>query len=426
MEKQIIKQTLLDQKEELLNTEKKGKILERHNIKSYKEQLNSALIKVIIGIRRCGKSTLAFQLLKDKNFAYANFDDERLASLNIDDLNKVLEVLYEIYGKFDFILLDEIQNIPGWELFTNRLQRQGLNVIITGSNAKLLSKELATHLTGRHLSIDLFPFSFKEFLTYNNIPHNPLSTREIGTIKNYLNNYIENGGFPETLKETTPKKEYLQTLYSTIITKDVILRHKIKFSATLKNIASYLLTVHSSLVSFNKIKNIFSIKSVHTSLNYVSFLEEAYLFFFLRRLTSKHKESLIANRKVYCIDTGLINALGFKTSKDIGKLYENIVAVELIRRKSMLNSEVYYWQDYQQNEVDFVIKKSLHIEQLIQVCYDSNIYKTKNREITALLKASKELNCDNLLIITYDKDKEEIVEDKKIIYIPLWKWLIEE
>ncbi len=426
MEKRDLKQVIIDQKDELKNLVEREKIIDREFLTIYKRNISSDIIKVITGIRRCGKSIFSYQLLKDKDFAYINFDDERLVTLETKDLNNILEIFYEVYGEFKFILLDEVQNIYGWELFVNRLKRQGFNLIITGSNAKLLSKELATHLTGRHIALELFPFSFREFLDYHGVSVKSfLSTRDIGLIKRKFNEYIKTGGFPETLKRDMVPETYLQALYSTIINKDVVLRHRIKFIKTLKDISHYLITNHSNFMSFNKIKNIFNLKSTHTALNYVSFLEESYLFFFLKRLSFKQKESLIANRKAYCIDTGLINALSFKSSRDVGKLYENVVAIELLRKKALENIDIYYWQDIYKYEVDFVIKHGLKVMQLIQVCYDIEDYDTKKREIKALLRASKELKCKNLLVITEDKEGEEIIENKKIKYTPLWMWLLE-
>lgn len=427
MKLQDIKQIIIDQKKELESSMKRERIIERDVLEDYKKHIQYNLVKVIQGIRRCGKSTISYQLLKDKNFAYINFDDERLASLETEDLNKVLESFYEVYGKFKFILLDEVQNVNGWELFVNRLKRQGFNVVLTGSNAKLLSKELATHLTGRHIPLELFPFSFREFLKYYDLKFDIklLTTKDKGLIKNKFNEYVQKGGFPEILKEDIIVESYLRSLYSTIINKDVILRNKIRYIKTLKDIANYLISNCSCQISFNKIKNIFNLRSVHTVLNYVSYLEEVYLFFFLKRLSYKYKESLIANRKNYVIDVGLINALSIKFSQNKGKIYENIVAIELLRKKSLKGLDIYYWQDIYKNEVDFVIKQGLKIKELIQVCCDIDDIKTEKREVKALLKVSKEIKCKNLLVITEDQEAEKKVEGKKIRFIPLWKWLLE-
>ncbi len=422
----LIQQVVLDQKEELEHLSNRDKFVERSLLKTYQKQADSDIIKVITGIRRCGKSVFAHQLFRNKHVAYLNFDDERLFSLEAEDLNAILEAFYEVYGEFQYIIFDEIQNIPQWELFVNRLHRQGFNIIVTGSNAKLLGRDLATHLTGRHISLELFPFSFEEYLKYYGIKvKEHLSTRETALIKRKFNDYLTYGGFPETLKETMDAKSYLRSLYSTLITRDVVLRHKIKYVKTIMDIAHYLITHHSGYISFNKIKNIFNLKSIHTALNYTLFLEEAYLFFFVRRLTNKYKESLLANRKCYCIDPGMIHSLSFKTSADKGKIYENIVALELWRRKYQDDTEFYYWQDIYKHEVDFVIRAGTKIKQLIQVCYHIDSPDTKKRELDALLSASKEFKCGNLLVITEHTETEEIVNKKKIQYIPLWKWLLQ-
>ncbi len=427
MDRNILRQIIIDQREEQDVILKNEKIIERELLSVQKETLDSGIIKVISGIRRCGKSTFAHLLLKNKQFAYLNLDDERLIALKTNDLNKILEIFYEIYGQPQYILLDEIQNIPGWELFTNRLKRQGFNVIITGSNANLLSKELATHLTGRHIAVELFPFSFREYLDYQGIPFNsPLSTRERALIKRELSTYIETGGFPETLKKNIMPKIYLRALYSTIIEKDIVIRHGIRLVKTFKDIANYLLSNHSNLMSFNKLKNIYNLKSIHTAKDYASYLEESYLFFFLKKMAFKQGESHVAPRKTYCIDTGLINALSLKFSPEWGKIYENIVAVELLRRTSIQEANLYYWQGPNKNEVDFVVKKGLPVNQLIQVCYDSSHFDTRKREIRSLMSASRMLGCRDLLIITDNEEGTEKIKDRKIRFIPLWKWLLEK
>jgi len=424
MENNDLKAIIIDQKEEL-NIRKK--VIEREFLENYKKYLKTGLIKVVFGIRRCGKSTLCSQLLSGEKFAYANFDDERLSSLKTEDLNRVLEIFYEIYPDFKYIFLDEVQNIYGWELFVNRLHRNGLNVVVTGSNAKLLNQELTTHLTGRHFALEMFPFSFREFLRYYDVNYDLklLSTQDKGIIKNRFNEYIKAGGFPELLNNEVLPNLYLRYLYSDIIEKDVILRKKIKYIRTMKDIATYLLSNCSNPVSYNKIKNIFSLKSIHTAINYLSYLEESYLFFFLRRISYKNKESIVSNRKVYVVDSGIISALGSGFSQNLGKIYENIVAIELLRRKTSALSELFYWQDYQKKEVDFVVKEGHTVIKLIQVSYDLSKEDTRKREISNLIKASQEFNCNDLSIITADIEDEETIGNKKIKCIPLWKWLLE-
>ena len=426
MEKSKLKKAIIDQKEEIESLSSRTKIIERSCFEKYKAYAESTQVKVIMGIRRSGKSILSYQLLKDKPFAYINFDDENFANLTAEDLNDVLEVFYEVYGDFKYILLDEIQNIAGWELFVNRLQRQGFNVIVTGSNAHLLSRELSTHLTGRNISLELFPFSFREFIKYHGIVvknADLLSTKDRGFLKKKLEEYISTGGFPEVVKDPANKKAYLQSLYSDILNKDIIIRYKIKFSKTLREISNSLMSNTASHVSFNKIKNMFNLKSVHTALNYLSFLEESFLFFLVPRFSYKAKERAIATRKIYAIDTGMIGALSVSFSRNIGKIYENMVFLELARR--MAQSEIYYWQDIHQNEVDFVVKEGKEIKELIQVCYDAGNYDTKKREVSALLKSGKEMKCRKLIVITDDYEALEAADGRKIKFMPLWKWLLE-
>jgi len=422
-----LKQLLIDQKEELKSSLINQKIIQRECFKNYQKLLKSSLIKIITGPRRAGKSVLAYQLLlQDKNFAYVNFDDERLATLKTGDLNLVLESIYILYQKPKFIFLDEIQNIQNWELFVNRLKRLNFNLIITGSNAKLLSSELSTHLTGRHISLELYPFSFREYLIFQGFDYQQktFSTKEVAFIKKALAGYLAQGGFPEIV-QGEPMKRYLISLYSAILTKDILLRHKIKYINTFKELANYLITNFARLITFNKLKNIFALNSVHTAKNYFSFLEETYLIFYLEKFSYKTKQRLTAPRKIYAIDAGLINALSSASSPNLGLLYENIVAIELLRRKALNpEKEIYYWQDNHKGEVDFVIKQGLKIEQLIQVCYDMQNYDTKKREISSLLRISQETKCNNLLIINDDYHAEEKIKQKKIKFIPLWQWLL--
>ena len=363
--------------------------------------------------------------MKDKDFAYVNFDDERLSFLETEDLNLVLQAIYEIYGKPEFIFFDEIQNVKNWELFVNRLQRLKFNLVITGSNSRLLSKELATHITGRHFSIELYPFSFREYLDFAgfNYSMKVFTTKEKALLRNFLEKYISSGGFPEVIQGENYKK-YLVSLYSAILIKDIISRYKIKYLRTLIEFANYLISNFSRKITFNKLKNIFSLKSTHTAKNYFSFMEEAYIIFQMERFSYKFKERILAPRKIYAVDCGLINAVSSVSSPDMGHFYENAVAVELMRGKSLLQQEVYYWQK-DSYEVDFVIKKGQRISQLIQVSYNIEDYDTKKRETKSLLKASQELRCDDLLVITEDYEGEEKIEEKTLKFIPLWKWLLE-
>ncbi len=398
------------------------KIIKREIEENANKLLASDLIKVIMGVRRCGKSVLAHQLLKGKKYGYVNFDDERLIGTKPQDLNDFLEILKEIEPEAEYLLFDEIQNVDGWELFVNRLRRRGYNIVISGSNAKLLSKELATHLTGRHFKIELFPFSFKEFLTYKGLSVKETDfyiTEKRAQCKRLLEEYLEFGGFPEVLK-LEYKSQYLRELYDKIVMRDIILRYNIRYARDLKEIALYAISNFASRISYHKIKNIFEIKSVHTVKNYLDYLQEAYLLFQIVPFSFKLKRQFKQLKKIYAIDTGLINALVPKITQNYGKLIENLVFLELKRR----GKEIYFYS--QPNyEVNFLIKEGLEIRQLIQVCYSLKDEKTEKREFKALLKASEELKCNHLLIITWDEEGEQKVNAKKIKIYPLWKWLLQ-
>ena len=421
MEKQIIKQILLEQKEETkkIFTEK---IIKREIERRARQSLKDNLIKVIIGVRRCGKSVLAHQILKDKNYGYVNFDDERLIGTKTEDLNDFLEVLKEINSDFNYLLLDEIQNVQGWELFTSRLKRTGYNLIITGSNSKLLSKELSTYLTGRHFTIELYPFSFQEFLEYKSFIYNENDfylTEKRAQIKKLFNEYLLFGGFPELFKIEI-KEQYLRDLYDKILTRDIVYRYRIKYFKVLKEMSLYLMSHFGSKITYHKLKNIFEINSIHTIKNYIGYLEEAYLIYQLYPFSFKLKDQLMGAKKIYSIDHGLIKSISFQFSSNLGRIMENIVFIHLKRK----NKEVYFYTDPSGNDVDFIVREGLKISELIQVCFNLDDIETKERELKSLIKGSKQLECNNLTIITFDKEKEEKIREKNIKFIPLWKWLL--
>ncbi len=416
---------LRDQKQELEECLGKKRIIQREAEGCFGAASRSKLVKVISGVRRCGKSVFAYTSLKDQNFAYMNFDDERLVN---PDTNQILPSFYEIYGRdFKFIFLDEIQNLKRWELFVNRLHRAGFNLFITGSNARLLSKELATHLTGRQMTIELFPFSFREYLKAANFKEDVRTTKGSSILKHELGNYLGLGGFPEIIVEKENPKIYLRELYRMIIDRDVLNRHNIAYKKTFREIALSLLSNPGRGTSYNRIKNQFGLGSEHTVKNYLSYLEEAYMFHLLSRFSYKSVEVEKSEKKVYAIDTGLICHLSLRFTEDYGYVYENAVALDLLRRKACDPAlEMFYWKNPQHMEVDFVLKHGLKVEQLIQVCYNLDDYKTKQREVKALLKASKELRCRNLLVITSEKEGEETIDGKRITYVPLWRYLLQE
>jgi predicted AAA+ superfamily ATPase len=421
MDIEELKRIISDQKEEIKEISKKKRLIERD---VPKERLVKSLyhpnILAILGVRRCGKSILSHMLLDVQKYGYINFDDERIYGIEAKDLNKILQAFYEIYGSdLEYLILDEIQNVPGWELFANRLRRTN-RVILTGSNAKLLSGELATHLTGRYLDFTLYPFSFNEILKFKELNPDIYSTKGIAEIKNALKEYIKIGGFPEA---QILGREIVSRIYEDIIYKDIISRYGIRNKKSFSEIAKYLISNFSGEFTFRKLKNVTTIKNVRTVKNYVGYLESSYLLLVIQRFSFKLKEQMMAPRKVYCIDTGIINSIAFKFSEDSGKMMENLVAIELDRRKSYFGAEdVYYWKDHLQREVDFVLKEKEGeaIKELIQVSYASSEDDIKEREIKALLKASEDLRCKNMTIITWDYEGEI----SKIKCLPLWKWLL--
>jgi len=412
-----LKSIVKEQKEELKTVEREERIIARENLDAARKYLRYPNILAILGVRRCGKSIFSYLLAKEGRMGYINFDDERLVGLKSEDLNKILESFYELYGDVEYIILDEIQNVKNWELFANRLRRTK-RIILTGSNSKLLSGELATHLTGRYIDIKLFPFSFKEYLSLKQFKKSEAyTTKEKAEIIKSLQDYLEIGGFPEAYKFGRP---IISRIYEDIVTKDILLRHNINKKEELKRLAKYLITNSSEEFTYSKLANILDVKHVSTISNWVSYLESSFLIFKLERFDFKLKQQFIAPKKAYCIDTGLMNAIGFRFSENKGKIIENAVALELQRRAL----EIYYWKDHQQNEVDFVVKEGRRIKELIQVSYITEKEEIREREINALLKASNKLKCRNLLVITWDYESARKTGNRKIKFIPLWKWLL--
>lgn len=413
---QQLRDVLLLQKRELDNLYQKKYIPRDTEL----PELNKDVIKIIIGPRRAGKSFFSiFSLKKLPTFGYVNFDDENLTK--IKDYNEIIDLLKDIYQDPQTLFLDEIQNIPQWELLVNRLQRQGFNLIITGSNSKLLSRELSTHLTGRYIQTIIFPFSFKEYLKFFD---QELTKNEI---KIKLDHYCHKGGFPEPLVKELNYSDYLRTLFDSVIYKDIVHRYKIRSVPSLDKLAGYLITNTGNPVSYQNLTRMTGLKSVHTIEKYLRYLEEAFLLFQVNAFSFKVKEQIKSKKKIYIIDNGFIQAKSFQFSQNTGWLYENLVALELKKREYRGDLEFYYYKTRQNYEIDFLIKQGSAIKQLIQVCFQMN-EKSITRGIRALLQASQETKCNNLLIITRDMDKTEEVEwfniKGKIKFIPLYKWLL--
>ena len=377
---------------------------------------------IVKGVRRCGKSTLMKQIIKSKfadNFYYFNFDDERVASFDAEDFQKLMEVMLELFGKKDAMFLDEIQNIAGWELFINRMLREGYRVFLTGSNATLLSKELGTRLTGRHIDLELYPFSFAEFLRYKKIEPSKTyySTEEKALLSAKFGEYLEVGGMPEVV--VSANDSILIHLLSDIVQKDIVNRYKIRDTRGLRMIANFLIANSANPITYRSLKNNFEIKSANTVEKYVSYLEEAYVVFAVLRFDEKIKRLEKSPKKIYCIDNGIItkNSPSFLERK--GVLLENIVAVQLKR----LGKEFFYYKSQGGIEADFIIPVE---NTIIQVAYELT-ERDKDREIRGLLEASNKIKDPKLLILTHDHEEEiSVSAGRKIAVKPVWQWLLEE
>ena len=377
--------------------------------------LQNPLIKLITGPRRVGKSVFALLMLQGKNFAYLNFDDKQLLEKWDEDL--VMSVLDDVYPDYNFILLDEIQNLPNWDLWVSKLYRRGKNLIITGSNAKMLSSEMATVLTGRYLQIEMLPFSLDETLRWKNIS---LDREEQASQAIVLaDDYMRNGGYPETIPARSITKSYLSTLFDSILLKDVAQRHKVRKTADLYNLATYLLSNFCNPVSVNELAGELGLSSVATTKKYCDYLNEPYLFFYLPRFNNKLKLMNKAPKKVYVVDNGFVQSTAFILSENLGRLLENQVFVELMRRGYIQGQTLFYYRTRNDKEIDFVTRKGPKVEQLIQVCYDMSSEKTRKRELDALIEASEELHCDNLLVITNDKNEDLNYKGKEIHIISI-------
>lgn len=402
-----------------------------------KKLIKTNQIITIIGARRSGKSFIMKQFAKylidtgtqRNNILIVNFEDPRFADLDAKSLQEIYECYIEflIPKEMPCILLDEIQEVRAWEKWvrmTHELRKA--KIIISGSNAKLLSKELATLLTGRHLDLTIFTLSFDEFLAFNNIlikDKLDIVARR-NELKRALRQYIEFGSYPEVVL-SSEKKEILLKYFEDIINKDLITRFRVRKPEKLKVLARFYLSNVASPITFTAIEKFLG-ASADTIERFSDFLETCYLTFFLKRFSFKAKEQEKSPRKVYAIDTGLANVIGFRFTENIGKLAENVVFLELKRRQAANpDMELFYWKDAQAHEVDFVVKNGLKVEQLIQVCWDASSLETKNRELKALIKAMNGFKLNDSIVITEDYEAEEKIKGKKIKFAPLWKWLLE-
>ncbi|MHA1733071.1 MAG: ATP-binding protein [Promethearchaeota archaeon] len=396
-------------------------LIDRDLASRCKEALDTSLVKVIIGPRRAGKTILSLQAVKDEEYYYVNFDDEVLGNLRPEDLNGLLEILAEQLGSRRLLVLDEVQNVPGWELFVNRLSRGGYNVILTGSNSKLLSHELSTHLTGRTITLELLPFSFREYLwARGGMPEGIRVTEVTGLIRGLLHDYMTEGGFPEVVTRLPSeflKRRYLKELFEASLTRDVIQRHNIKYASELVGVANSIINNFSRRSSLRKLSRDTGV-GVHTLKKYVEYISGAYMLFQAKKFSFKPREVESSIRKYYATDLGYIKAKGLTGARNLGFLMENLVAIELRRR----GHELYYYLAGGRNEVDFVVTGASGVKKVIQVCYDEA--GLPEREVKTGVMAARELRCRDLLVVTWIGEGEEVVDGVRVNHVPLWKWLL--
>lgn len=417
MDREVLKQVIADQQEyqfpKTFFSRSQSQV-----IRNFFEDPN---ILIISGMRRSGKSTLQRVLQQEfrESDYYFNFDDERLIHFGIQDFQVLLEIFIELFGKQSTFYFDEIQNIEGWERFIRRLYEKGNKIFITGSNAKLLSKEFGTHLTGRYVQFEVFPLSFKEIIQHEYpqvLTKKAFSTEDVGTILHHFANYLKFGGIPEYYQYR--KSEYLKDLYEGILYRDVVARYNVVHEKSLRELGYYFSSNIGKEFSYAKLSEIVGLSSPHTVANYCSYLEECYLCFFVSRYSHSLQKQIQSNKKCYMIDPALIHKIGFRVSEDKGRLLENMVFLHLRAQ----GNEIYFHKDKQ--DCDFIIRKNNQITQAIQVTTALSSEKVKKRELEGLIEALDAYNLKEGIIITENDQGSLEVENFQIKIVSIWKWLL--
>ncbi|MDF1572649.1 MAG: ATP-binding protein [Bacteroidales bacterium] len=413
MDRQKLKDVILDQRSLSL---KPDDVLRHTSIIEDNE------VVVLSGVRRCGKSTLIQEIRSKQNESdyFFNFDDERVLKFTVNDFQILTELFIELFGKQNTYYFNEIQNIEGWERYIRRLRDYGSKVFVTGSNASMLSRELGTHLTGRYVRKELFPFSFKEFLRLKDVDYHEvglLSTNEKALLKGQFNSYFESGGFPAYLK--SGNREYLKSLYESVLYRDVMVRNNLTNEKELLELVYYISSNVGKRMSYNGMAKVVGVKNATTISNYIAFLQDSYLVFMVKKYDVSLKKQIQNAKKGYLIDLGLLRTLAFHHTEDNGRLLENLVFLELIRN----GKEVYY--HHQKKECDFVIKEKTKIAEAIQVSWNIEDESTYNREIAGLLDAVNAYGLREGLILTESEEREFELDGVSIRIKPVWKWLLE-
>ena len=377
---------------------------------------------VVTGIRRAGKSTLLKIIknelqLKEKDYLYINFNDERLIDFSVEDFQKILDFANEQGFKENcYLFIDEIQEVNKWEKWVDRIKEKH-PILITGSNSKLLSKEISTILTGRSINTNLYPFSFREFLDAKkiDIANFRLDIKLQAILRKEFSLFLDSGGIPKVIVDDD--KRLLHEIYENIIYRDIIKRFNKNLEKPIKEASAYLLSNISKELGTRSMSNIIGIKNLATLKSILDAFEKAFLFFFVNKFDYSVRKQIQNPRKVYCIDNGFGTNIGFRFSEDKGRFLENLVFIELKRN----DKEVYYYSD--KGECDFVIKEGIKIKEAIQVCYELND-ENREREINGLIGALDKFNLNEGLILTFNQDDELKVDGKKIKVLPVWKWIL--
>lgn len=415
--KDILRQVVSKQKAELLSRLDSTR---RDVLDEILQWFDDNRVIILTGVRRCGKSTLLQQIMANTSkWGYVNFEDERLLGFKAQDFEMLNEVLIEMYGSVQIYFFDEVQNIEKFETFVRRLQDERKKIVLTGSNAALLSKEFGTRLTGRYKSFEVYPFSFKEFLDFKKIAVQKgeyyAVEKKVSIIK-LFKEYLLNGGLPEYLKNNDV--DYIRTVYENIVYKDVITRYSLKSEKIIKELVNILATNATLPLTYNSLKKAVGLSNAITIKEYIWYLNNSYLFFELLKFSHSVKQQLASPRKIYLVDSAFNQVCGLDFTPNKGRNLENAVFIELKRR----GKEIFYYAN--NRECDFVIKERTKISAAIQVCHvldDSN----REREIQGIVEAMDAFKLKEGVILTFEQTEEINIDQKKIRVLPVFRWICE-
>lgn len=416
--KDLLKQIILEQ-QEILHAQNK-RYVQRYIAD---EWLQTSEILIVSGIRRCGKSVLMQQIrdrLVEKDFFF-NFDDERLANFKLDDFQKLQECFVELFGEQHTYYFDEIQNIEGWERFVRRLYNAGNKIVITGSNARMLSRDLGTHLTGRYIQVEIYPFSFQEYLAMNEIPVNAktlYTTNGRTTMVKSFVKYMECGGFPKFLQDGSVS--YLTSLYESIIYRDILTRNGLTNEKEMLELMFYLASNATKRVTYSSLGKVVGIQHPDTIKNYLEYIQQTYLISQLFRYDPSVKKQMMSPKKIYFVDNAIIKRIGFNATENNGVFLENLVFIELKRR----GWDVYYYAD--KKECDFIVRKGLHISDAYQVTLKMDSPQTREREIAGVREAMQAYSLSKGYILTFEGKETINFDDGTIVeVVPVWEWILQ-